>query len=211
MRYWPLPSVTTERAFSISAGLLASTVTPGSTAPDGSLTTPVIDACANTAEGTSSVTSHARTRRAADRSMKASHRLASWRCLLFVPAGCCERQRERVATDAFPDLLHAGCPPCGHERRRPRPRQHLGILDDRLVFDRVGIDHAPALGDVQGVGMRPASLALRRRLVAAIGQPGLVVEAGDVDDERVAVPARDRVAEVGRDDVGDRKSTRLNS
>jgi hypothetical protein len=38
MRYWPLPSVTTDRTFSISAGLDASTVTPGSTAPDASLT-----------------------------------------------------------------------------------------------------------------------------------------------------------------------------
>src|SRR5215510_9173236 len=42
MRYWPFPSVTTERTFSISAGLAASTVTPGSTAPDVSLTTPAI-------------------------------------------------------------------------------------------------------------------------------------------------------------------------
>src|SRR4029453_6860675 len=46
MRYWPLPSVTTERTFSIKTGLEASTVTPGNTAPEGSLTTPVIDACA---------------------------------------------------------------------------------------------------------------------------------------------------------------------
>ena len=35
-RYWPEPSVVTDRTFSISAGLAASTVTPGSTAPDGS-------------------------------------------------------------------------------------------------------------------------------------------------------------------------------
>ena len=41
MRYWPVPSVTTERTFSISAGLAASTVTPGSTAPDASRTVPV--------------------------------------------------------------------------------------------------------------------------------------------------------------------------
>src|SRR3954453_9345863 len=44
--YWPLPSVATERAFSISAALAASTVTPGSTAPDVSLTVPAIVACA---------------------------------------------------------------------------------------------------------------------------------------------------------------------
>src|SRR4051812_16003600 len=43
MRYWPLPSVTTERVFSISAGLDTSTLTPGSTAPEESLTTPVTE------------------------------------------------------------------------------------------------------------------------------------------------------------------------
>ena len=44
MRYWPLLSVTTTRTFSISAGLAASTVTPGSTAPEVSRATPVMDA-----------------------------------------------------------------------------------------------------------------------------------------------------------------------
>src|SRR5689334_6630392 len=46
IRYTPASSVTAERTFSMSAGLDASTVTPGSTAPDESLTTPVIDAWA---------------------------------------------------------------------------------------------------------------------------------------------------------------------
>ena len=46
MRYCPEPSVTAERTFSIRTGLDASTVTPGSTPPDVSLTTPVIDAWA---------------------------------------------------------------------------------------------------------------------------------------------------------------------
>jgi len=41
--YWPDPSLTTERTFSINAGLAASTVTPGSTPPDASLTTPAIE------------------------------------------------------------------------------------------------------------------------------------------------------------------------
>jgi hypothetical protein len=39
------------RIFSISAGLLASTVTPGSTAPDVSRTTPAIALCACTVPG----------------------------------------------------------------------------------------------------------------------------------------------------------------
>src|SRR5687767_2305733 len=63
MRYCPASSLTTDRTFSMSAGLAASTVTPGSTAPDGSLTTPVMAACANAAAGTSKTIS----RSAADR------------------------------------------------------------------------------------------------------------------------------------------------
>src|SRR5678815_1326115 len=43
MRYWPAPSLTLVRTFSISAGLDASILTPGSTAPDVSRTTPAID------------------------------------------------------------------------------------------------------------------------------------------------------------------------
>src|SRR3982751_2277818 len=57
IRYSPLLSVVTDRTFSIRAGLDASTVTPGRTAPDVSLTTPVMDACAAARAGTS--TTHA--------------------------------------------------------------------------------------------------------------------------------------------------------
>src|SRR5438876_4180097 len=53
MRYWPVLSVTALRLFSISAGLDASTVTPGSTAPEASFTTPVMEAWANARAGTS--------------------------------------------------------------------------------------------------------------------------------------------------------------
>ena len=51
IRYWPVLSVITERTFSMRVGLDASTVTPGNTAPDESLITPVIDAWANAATG----------------------------------------------------------------------------------------------------------------------------------------------------------------
>src|SRR6476646_5273127 len=51
MRYWPLPSLTTVRTLSISAALMASTVTSGSAAPDASCTVPAI-ACANAVPGT---------------------------------------------------------------------------------------------------------------------------------------------------------------
>src|SRR5437762_1303677 len=43
--YWPVPSLVAVRDFSMSTGLAASTVTPGSTRPDASLTTPANDAC----------------------------------------------------------------------------------------------------------------------------------------------------------------------
>src|SRR4051794_28382747 len=55
MRYWPAPSVTAVRAFSIRTGLVASTVTPGRTAPDASLTTPAMDACAYADSGSARI------------------------------------------------------------------------------------------------------------------------------------------------------------
>src|SRR5688572_32054695 len=51
MRYRPLLSVTAVRTFSIRAGLAASTVTPGSTAPEVSRTSPATVACAHAAAG----------------------------------------------------------------------------------------------------------------------------------------------------------------
>src|SRR5437870_9642644 len=51
MRYCPAPSVTAVRTFSIRTGLAASTLTPGSTPPDSSLTVPVRVPCANAADG----------------------------------------------------------------------------------------------------------------------------------------------------------------
>src|SRR5438093_1158325 len=55
MRYCPVPSLTTVRVFSISTGLDASTLTPGSTAADASRMTPVIVACANARLGSSRI------------------------------------------------------------------------------------------------------------------------------------------------------------
>src|SRR5205823_4433689 len=63
--YRPSASVTTVRTFSIKAGLAASTVTPGSTPPDVSLTTPAtpLACCAEaTTAHNSDVTSAALTR-----------------------------------------------------------------------------------------------------------------------------------------------------
>src|SRR5688572_22822025 len=57
IRNCPAPSVTTVRTFSMRAGLAASTVTPGSTPPDVSRTTPAIDAWAYAAAGAASTQS----------------------------------------------------------------------------------------------------------------------------------------------------------
>src|SRR5262245_56613656 len=72
--YWPLPSVVTDRVFSIRTSLDASTVTPGSTAPDVSLTTPTIALWAWATLGTSTSTANAAMRNPTDlRIIKASH------------------------------------------------------------------------------------------------------------------------------------------
>src|SRR5207248_7931183 len=52
--YVPLASVVAERTFSIKAGLLASTVTPGNTAPVASFTVPANALCARAVAGSAS-------------------------------------------------------------------------------------------------------------------------------------------------------------
>src|SRR5262245_50353461 len=67
IEYRPAPSDTTERDCSIKTGLAASTVTPGSTAPDESCTRPEILArspCARTGAATDSPITHANATRA---------------------------------------------------------------------------------------------------------------------------------------------------
>src|SRR4029453_15337562 len=51
MRYCPLPSVVADRTFSRRTGLVAATVTSGSTEPEVSLTVPAMAACAKTGDG----------------------------------------------------------------------------------------------------------------------------------------------------------------
>src|SRR4029078_3505103 len=59
MRYCPVPSLTAARNFLIRAVLDAAPVTPGNSAPDVSLTVPVMVACAHTTAGTNRITSAA--------------------------------------------------------------------------------------------------------------------------------------------------------
>src|SRR5262245_21722745 len=69
MANWPEPLVVVERTFSISAGLSASTVTPGMTAPLSSRTVPVMEeVCAAAEMGRAAINpARQRTRIATDR------------------------------------------------------------------------------------------------------------------------------------------------
>src|SRR5215510_2393495 len=57
--YWPSESVTAERVRSIRTSLEISTVTPGRTAPEVSLTTPAIALCARAEAGSASTSDRA--------------------------------------------------------------------------------------------------------------------------------------------------------
>src|SRR4029079_10455948 len=81
MRYCPDPSETAVRVFSVNAGLEASTVTPGSTAPDASFTMPASDAppaWANTNAGVSRTRNARVTRDFADTRMLTSSPSSLW-------------------------------------------------------------------------------------------------------------------------------------
>src|SRR5207247_5099934 len=54
--YWPRASVSTARDFSIGTGLLASTVTPGRTAPEVSFAAPAMALCAAAGAGSANHT-----------------------------------------------------------------------------------------------------------------------------------------------------------
>src|SRR5688572_16489075 len=161
MRYCPVPSLTTVRVFSMSAGLDASTVTPGSTAADGSRTTPAIVAWANTRLGSSRIPAPA--------AMK-----ITTRCISHLH-----------------DLAHLGarghltCPEC----RRSTPRRSVGqtitppgihLRLYRRHDDYEGLyRHSPAPGDgdphpCAAVPSRlrgPGTAACRRRAGDRRGQP----------------------------------------
>src|SRR5256885_15523665 len=118
--------------------------------------------------------------------------------------------REDISRRALEEVL----------RRRPRSGQQLGILDRRLVFERVRIEEPPAFHLVQGVGGNPPAplvvprwLLLREENVAssfvwcrrrttgaAALQPDFAIEARDVDDQRISLPVTRRVSKVRRDD-----------
>src|SRR5580765_5513650 len=101
MRYKPAPSVTALFVFSMRTGLAASTVTPGSTAPEASFTTPAIEAWANSAAGTrttrTNALNHARNvcmsspffmaQEARPKALRAFYTLQEWRKQRFYESG----------------------------------------------------------------------------------------------------------------------------
>src|SRR5205809_5015096 len=94
IRYSPVSSLTTERTFSINTGLAASTITPGSTAPDASLTTPVMAACANAAAGRSTTARRA-----------AADRLANVHIVFLLHMGFLSTEDENVLSRIGVDTL----------------------------------------------------------------------------------------------------------
>ena len=111
--YWPCASVVTVRTRSISAGLLASTVTPGITAPLVSLTTPAMPlAWANAVAGSTTAHIHANT------TPLASLRIAPPGCRL--PTGNRDTRTNKRAVGRVIDKES------GSKIRRPHPKvKHL--------------------------------------------------------------------------------------
>ena len=74
----------------------------------------------------------------------------------------------------------------------PRARVCLGVVDSELDLEPAEIESAHAFGDLQHVGVR----------VSAVVQPCTIVDTDRFDDERIRVPAPDRVAKPRRVNVG---------
>src|SRR4249920_677048 len=66
----------------------------------------------------------------------------------------------------------------------PGPREPLRILDRGFVPDVIRSRRGVALDDMQRIAVK----------ITGSIEPGLIVEVGDVDDERVAVPSAAGVA-----------------
>src|SRR5258705_3050750 len=71
-----------------------------------------------------------------------------------------------------------------HHAHLPRPREDVRIRDGHLVAQRIRRNGREPLDDVERVGVE----------VARAREPGAIVEVGHVGDQRVALPAADRVA-----------------
>src|SRR6185295_5831856 len=101
-------------------------------------------------------------------------------CLLLLVARALQDAGQRVVPFVARVLEHALVGTRHRDRGAPRPRPGVGILDGELVAQGLRALAREPLDQVQP-GRRAAEAALER-------------EVGRVDDQRVAIPAADRVA-----------------
>src|SRR6266852_3866119 len=127
--YRPSPSVTTVRAFSIRAGLAASTVTPGSTPPDVSLTTPAIPlaCCAHVTDGNS--TTQARATRLAPATLVHAFDIVPPSKVVTLP--CASAYTPKSGVSARP----------ARQRCRRPTHYRSGCRNRRRIVDRDLVDH----------------------------------------------------------------------
>src|SRR4030095_8988342 len=91
------------------------------------------------------------------------------------------------------DVLFEPCTFSQHESRtkRPRLREDVWIIHGHFVVDLILVNTSKPLCNVQGILME----------CACAGEPGLVIEAGNIDDQSVTLPAANRIAHVTGNDV----------
>src|ERR1044071_9865967 len=168
MRYWPVPSDTALRTFSINAGLDTSTVTPGSTAPDPSVTTPAIVACcADAAVGRATPRANVANRRSSTRRMRVNLDSEGRR---RVPRG-----RHTIASAVARSQYQID----GRRRARPMTSARLAIEEcGNRLGDGRRILHQHRVRDVG----HDARLDRRDPHAELLERAAMAAAAGDVDD-----------------------------
>src|SRR5688572_7921613 len=185
MRYRPWLSVTAVLEPAISAGLLASTVTPGSTAPEVSLTTPVMLLWAHAAAGsrnTHTITNRAIRWKPITVPLFKNNGLLRLRLTGNEPGIRLRFRRRRNHLHQVGARRHQlQWQPVS---RQPRFRVHEAVIDRDGELEGVLGDTLIALGHLQRRAVR----------VARVVDPGAVVQTDRFDDERgVVLPASHRV------------------
>src|SRR5579862_1191341 len=166
MRYWPVSSLTTERTRSMSAGLVASTVTPGSTAPDVSLTTPVMAACAKRGTGTRAQVTTTKRARGSVRMWPPDDDGSDQRVVwaFYRPALRKATEKagasDKVGTETNEGWITWIAGPAG-SRQQPVGGKHLGVAE--VGVPAAGIRQHGQAGALEGIRL-PADWERRRRL-----------------------------------------------
>src|SRR5262245_11469774 len=84
----------------------------------------------------------------------------------------------------FQDLRVLLQPTIKRHTELPGPREHLRVLNGGFVGERVETERRVTLDQMQGIAVE----------VPGPVKPGLVVQAGHVDDQSVPLPATDRMS-----------------